>query len=155
MPTSSDQDRRPRRDVLKHLLLLAAACTGALMLAAGVGATPMRDSFTGVWVGVEIPIGDGSTDVMAISGPSSDGSRTWRYYETNASGYCGPGGGGPLSAAGTASTIGDTLTVTVTSAECLNGEPGAFPPPFQITMTSVGNGTIDWNGVIFNRLGSG
>jgi hypothetical protein len=83
---------------------------------------------------------------MAIGGPNSDGSRTWRYYETNASGYCGPGGGGPLSAAGTARAVGATLT---------NGQPGAFPPPFQITMTSLGNGTIDWNGVIFNRLGSG
>ena len=89
---------------------------------------------------------------MAISGPRADGSRTWLYYETNASGYCN---GGPLSAAGTASAVGATLTITVTFTSCANGQPGAFPPPFQITMTSLGNGTIDWSGVIFNRLGSG
>jgi len=140
---------------LKQLLLFAATCISALTLAASVGATTTRDSFAGVWVGVEIPIGDGSTDIMAIGGPNSDGSRTWRYYETNASGYCGPGGGGPLSAAGTTRAVGATLTITVISAQCTNGQPGAFPPPFQITMTSLGNGTIDWNGVIFNRLGSG
>lgn len=140
---------------MRHLLLLTAACAGAVALAASAGATIPRDSFTGVWVGIEVPIGDGSTDVMAISGPNSDGSRTWRYYETNASGYCSPGGGGPLSAAGTARAIDATLTITVTFTHCANGQPGAFPPPFQITMTALGNGTIDWNGVIFNRLGSG
>ena len=140
---------------MKQLLLLAAACTGAVTLAASADATATPDSFTGVWVGIEIPIGDGSTDTMAISGPNSDGSRRWRYYETNASGYCSPGGGGPLTAAGTARVIGATLTVTVTFTRCANGQPGAFPPPFQITMTSLGDGTIDWSGVIFNRLGSG
>jgi hypothetical protein len=140
---------------LKQLLLLAAACTGAVTLAASAGATTTRDPFAGVWVGIEIPVGDGSTDTMAISGPNSDGSRTWRYYETNASGYCSPGGGGPLSAAGTASAVGATLTITVTFTRCANGQSGAFPPPFQITMTSLGNGEIDWSGVIFTRLGSG
>jgi hypothetical protein len=140
---------------LKQLLLLAAACTGAVTLAASAGATVTRDPFAGVWVGIEIPVGDGSTDTMAISGPNSDGSRNWRYYETNASGYCSPGGGGPLSAAGTASAVGATLTVTVTFTRCGNGQSGAFPPPFQITMTSLGNGKIDSSGVIFTRLGSG
>lgn len=134
-----------------RLLLLAAVCALAATFAAAAGAAPGRDPFTGVWIGVESPVGDGSTDVMAISGASSSGDRTWLYSETDASGYCG---GGPLSASGTASTAGTVLTVTVTATHCFNGSPGSFPPPFQITMTSLGGGQIDWSGVIFNRLGA-
>ena len=88
---------------------------------------------------------------MAISGAGASGTRTWHYYETDASGYCGAG---PLSAAGTATATGSVLTVTVTATSCANGSPGSFPPPFQITMTSLGGGQIDWSGVIFNRLGA-
>lgn len=128
--------------------MCASAATFATIGAAARGG----DAFTGVWVGIESPVGDGSTDVMAISGASAQGTRTWRYYETDASGYCG---GGPLSASGSATTDGSQLTVTVTVTHCSNGSAGSFPPPFQITMTSLGNGQIDWGGVIFNRLGPG
>jgi hypothetical protein len=137
--------------MLRQLLLLAAACLGAAAFAATGGATNGSDPFTGVWIGIESPVGDGSTDVMAISGTGADGTRTWRYYETDASGYCG---GGPLSASGTARTAGTVLTVTVTATHCFNGSAGSFPPPFQIAMTSLGGGQIDWSGVIFNRLGA-
>jgi hypothetical protein len=40
------------------------------------------------------------------------------------------------------------------SATCANGQPGAFPPPFQVTMTATGDGQIDWGGVIFSRAGT-
>jgi hypothetical protein len=135
---------------LKRLLLFVAACASAVTFAASAAAAA-RDPFTGVWVGIESPVGDGSTDVMAISGASAGGTRTWLYYETDASGYCG---GGPLSAAGTATASGVVLTVTVTATHCFNGSPGSFPPPFQLTMISLGNGEIDSGGVIFNRAGA-
>ena len=88
---------------------------------------------------------------MAISGPEADGSRNWVYYENNASGICSPGGGGPFSASGTGHVVGDTLTVTVTFTKCWNGLPGAFGPPFDISMSATGDGHIDWSGVIFSR----
>lgn len=134
-----------------RLLLLAAACVGAATFATGAGTASGVDPFTGVWVGIEAPVGDGSTDVMAISGAGASGTRTWLYYETDASGYCG---GGPLGASGTAAATGNVLTVTVTATHCANGSPGSFPPPFQITMTSLGSGQIDSSGVIFDRLGA-
>lgn len=137
---------------MRRLLFVAAALITAATLAGGAGATVGRDAFAGVWIGVEIPVGDGSTDVMSISGPSSDGSRKWLYYETNASGYCN---GGPLSAEGTAHAVGNLLTVTVTFTHCFNGSPGAFPPPFDLIMTATGDGRIDSSGVIFSRLGRG
>lgn len=147
-----EQDKQTSevRETVRRLLLLAAALIAAGALAGGTGATVGKDTFAGVWVGVEIPVGDGSTDVMAISGPSSDGSRKWLYYETNASGYCN---GGPLSAEGTADAVGNVLTVTVMFTYCFNGSPGAFPPPFNITMTATGDGHINWNDVIFSRVG--
>jgi hypothetical protein len=83
---------------MRRLVLFATALTAAAAMAGGAGATASRDTVTGVWVGVEIPIGDGSTDVMAISGPNSDGTRTWLYYETNASGYCNGGPPAPAFA---------------------------------------------------------
>ena len=118
-----------------RLLLLAAACLGAATFATGAGAAAGSDPFTGVWIGIESPVGDGSTDVMAIGAAGASGTRPWLYYETNASGYCG---GGPLSAAGTAVASGSVLTVTVASTHCANGSAGSFPPPFQVTMTSLG-----------------
>jgi hypothetical protein len=117
-------------------------------MAVGAGASVGKDTFAGVWIGVETT-GDGSTDTMAISGPRSNGSRTFLYYETDAS-YCG---GGPLAAAGTAHADGDLLTVTITFTRCLNGSAGAFPPPFEITMSATSDGHIDWGGVILSRLG--
>jgi hypothetical protein len=135
------------------LAAAAIAAAAALASAAPAGAVG-QDAFTGRWVGVEIPIGDGSTDYFVFSGPNADGVRTFRYYETNASGYCGSGGGGPLSASGTATSVGGTLTATFTSATCANGQPGAFPTPFQVTMDATGDGHIDWGGVIFSRAGA-
>jgi hypothetical protein len=142
---------RAARLLLAALVSAVATLTFVLPAAAHSNRAASRDAFTGVWVGVESPVGDGSTDLMAISGPSSDGSRKWLYYETNASGYCS---GGPLSAAGAANAVGNLLTVTVTFTHCFNDSPGSIPPPFDITMTSTGNGQIDWNGVIFTRAGS-
>lgn len=139
---------------MKRLIVLAAALIAAASLANAAEATAGRDTFAGRWVGIEVPVGDGSTDIMTISGPNATGSRTWVYYETNASGYCSPGGGGPLRAAGTAYAVGDTLTVTVTSTQCANGLPGTFPPPFELTMTATGDGHINWGGVILSRAGT-
>lgn len=137
----------------KWLSTALAAVVALLVVAAPAGAAG-RDAFTGRWVGVEIPIGDGSTDYMVISGPNADGTRTFEYWETNASGYCSPGGGGPLSAGGTAVSVGDTLTVTFTSTRCANGSPGAFPPPFDVVMSATGDGHLDWGGLTFSRAGA-
>jgi hypothetical protein len=126
------------------------AATVVLVLATPAGAVG-RDAFTGRWVGVEIPIGDGSTDYMTIGGPDASGVRTWVYWETGAS-YCSDGG--PLSASGTAQVVDGTLTVTVTFTKCANGLPGAFPPPFDISMFTTGDGHINWGGVIFSRAGT-
>jgi hypothetical protein len=133
--------------------LAAAAVTAAtvVLLAAAPAGAAGRDPFTGHWVGVEIPIGDGSTDYMTIGGPNASGVRTWVYWETGAS-YCSDGG--PLSASGTGQVVGGTLTVTVTFTKCANGLPGAFPPPFDISMFATGDGQINWGGVIFNRYGA-
>jgi len=140
--------------IVKRLIALAAALTAVASLVSGAGATVGKDTFAGRWVGIEAPVGDGSTDIMTISGPNSIGARNWVYYETNASGYCSPGDGGPLTAAGTAYAVGDTLTVTVTFTKCANGLPGAFPPPFDLNMTATGDGHINWGGVIFSRAGT-
>jgi hypothetical protein len=137
--------------VFKRLLLLTVVCLAAGGFATSAGAVTASDPFAGVWIGIESPVGDGSTDIMAISAPATGQTRTWLYYETDASGYCG---GGPLAAAGTATTVGNLLTVTVTVTHCFNGSVGSSPPPFQLTMTSLGNGELDWGGVIFDRLGA-
>jgi hypothetical protein len=135
-------------------LTVAMIAAAAVSVALAPASASTRDAFTGRWVGVEVPgVGDGSTDFMVISGPNADGSRTWAYYETNASGYCSPGGGGPLSASGTGHVVGDTLTVTVTFTECANGLPGAFSPPFELTMIATGDGHLDWGGIILSRGG--
>jgi hypothetical protein len=52
-------------------LIAAVAILAAAAPAGAVG----RDAFTGHWVGIEIPIGDGSTDYMTISGPNANGTR--------------------------------------------------------------------------------
>ena len=75
--------------MIKRLAALAAVGLLAAILAVGAGAA--RDPFTGAWIGVE-DRGDGSTDYMTITGPGNDGARQWLYYETNASGFCSPGG---------------------------------------------------------------
>jgi hypothetical protein len=152
-PTEIESGVEEGRAVKRSLGATAAALVviaASLVPAAPAGAAG-QDAFTGRWVGVEFPVGDGSTDYMVISGPNAQGTRTWRYWETNASGYCSPGGGGPLAAAGTSHSVGDTLTVTVTSTECANGLPGAFPPPFDLSMTATDDGQINWGGVILSR----
>jgi hypothetical protein len=144
-----------KRTVLRMKWLAVALFAVAAVLVSGAPAGAVgRDAFTGHWVGIEIPVGDGSTDYMVISGPNANEKRTWEYWETNASGYCSPGGGGPLSAAGTGYVVGDTLTVTITSAKCANGLPGAIPLPFDISMFATGGGHINWGGVIFSRAGT-
>ncbi|HEV8103169.1 MAG TPA: hypothetical protein VGP69_05480 [Gaiellaceae bacterium] len=136
--------------MLRTTWLVAAAVAAAAVLgfAAPAGAVG-QDAFSGVWVGVEIPVGDGSTDLMNISAPQADGTRTYRAWETFAT-YCG---GGPLTSSGTAQSTGNTLTVTITFVQCANGSPGAFPPPIQTTMTATANGQINSGGVIFSRVG--
>jgi hypothetical protein len=136
--------------MLRMTLFTAAliALAAVLVSAAPAGAVG-QDAFTGVWVGVEIPVGDGSTDVMNISAPEADGTRTYRAWETFAT-YCA---GGPLTSSGTAQSTGNTLTVTITFVQCANGSPGAFPPPIQATMTATASGQINSGGVIFSRVG--
>jgi hypothetical protein len=138
----------PHRSVAA-LSAIAAILATALLAAAPPASASRTDAFTGVWVGVEIPVGDGSTDVMNISAPRADGTRTYRGWETFAT-YCG---GGPLTTSGTAQAVGDSLTVTITFVQCANGSPGAFPPPIEITMTATGDGHVNSAGVIFSRVG--
>jgi hypothetical protein len=142
----------PRRSV-------AALCATALTLAAAllVSAAPVAASggtLTGTWLGVEIPVGDGSLNAMTIT-RNGQGTLIWRYHETNASSYCSLGGGGNLNSQGTAHVHGHTVNVTVKSAKCSNGLPGAFPTPFFISMTATGDGHINWDGLIFSRAGFG
>jgi len=139
-----------RKSVVALCATALIAATAVVVAAAPAGAAG-RDPFTGHWVGVEVPIGDGSTDYMTISGPNASGTRTWVYWETGAS-YCSDGG--PLSASGTGTAVGGELTLTVTFTKCANGLPGAFPPPFVTTMDLTGNGQLDWVGITFDRYGS-
>jgi len=140
----------PRRSLAVLCAIAATTAMTVLASAAPAGAAG-QDPFAGHWVGVEVPIGDGSTDYMTISGPNASGTRTWVYWETGAS-YCSDGG--PLRASGTGTAVGGELTVTVTFTKCANGLPGAFPPPFVTTMDLTGNGQLDWVGITFNRYGS-
>jgi hypothetical protein len=119
---------------------------------AGAFGSNRPGALTGNWVGIEIPVGDGSVDAMTF-GRTAGGKLFWHYRETNASGYCVPGGG-TLIARGPASAHGNTVTVTITHAQCANGAPGAIPTPFTVTMTRTA-GHINWDGVIFSRAGSG
>lgn len=138
--------------MIKRLFVLVIA-VGLMAATMTVGAYASGDPFAGLWVGQEEqpPNGDGSTDYMAIGRPGPNGARTWLYYETWAT-FCG---GGPLAAAGKGYADGNVLTVTVKWLRCENGSPGAFPPPFDLTMSATGDGHIDWGGVIFSRIGSG
>jgi hypothetical protein len=143
-------EARRRETMLRTTWFVATAIAAAAILAAAAPAgAGGQDAFTGVWVGVEIPVGDGSTDVMNISAPEADGTRTYRGWETFAT-YCG---GGPLTTSGTARAAGATLTVTITFVQCANGSPGTVPPPIVFTMTATGGGHINSGGVIFSRVG--
>lgn len=142
----------PRKSIAALGATVAVAAAAAVLVSAAPAAAS-GGTLTGNWLGVETPIGDGSLDTMIIT-RNGRGRLIWRYRETNASGYCVPGGG-PLTAQGTAHVVGHTLNVTVTRAKCANGSPGAFPTPFGISMTATGNGQINWGGVIFSRAGSG
>jgi len=138
---------------ISRATVVIAALAAAAALAVSGDAAPSRDPFAGAWVGVEVPIGDGSTDYMLIGRPAVDGRRTYLAYETGAS-FCG---GSPLSAlasAGLGYVTGNVLTVTITNAYCFNGSPGAFPLPVDVTMAATPDGHIDAGGVIFSRIGA-
>ena len=130
-------------------LVLLAACAAAAAVFAGSSVAAPADPFVGAWVGVESPVGDGSTDYMVLGVPGAAGVRRYRAWETWAT-FCG---GGPLASSGTAVSAGNVLTVTITSAACANGSPGAFPLPVVVTMTAIVDGHIDAGGVIFSRIG--
>ena len=109
-----------RRSVAVLGATAAIAGLAAVLVSAAPAAAPAKPGvFNGNWVGVEFP-GDGSTDVMTIGDSTFGGKRIWRLRETNASGYCSPGGG-PFAARGTATAHGHTLTVTVTFATVRSG----------------------------------
>ena len=129
--------------------VLLAACAAVAAVFAGSSAAAPADPFVGAWVGVESPVGDGSTDYMVLGAPGAKGVRSYHAWETWAT-FCG---GGPLASSGTAVSAGNVLTVTITSAACANGSPGAFPLPVVVTMTTTGDGHIDAGGVIFSRIG--
>jgi hypothetical protein len=133
----------------KRLVLLAASAAAAAVFAGSSAAAP-ADPFVGAWVGVESPVGDGSTDYMVLGAPGAHGVRSYHAWETWAT-FCG---GGPLASSGTAVSAGNVLTVTIAFAACANGSPGAFPLPVVVTMTATGDGHIDAGGVIFSRIGS-
>lgn len=143
----------PRRSVAALCATVVTAAV-AVLLVSSAPAAASGGTLTGTWLGVEIPVGDGSLNAMTIT-RNGRGKLIWRYHETNASGYCSAGGGGPLNAQGTARVVGHTLNVTVKVAKCANGLPGAFPTPYFISMTATGDGHINWGGLIFSRAGSG
>ena len=133
-----------------RLILLGAALATVAAVFVGAGAAAPKDSFTGAWIGVEDPIGDGSTDYMFFSAPGKDGVRNYHAWEDWAT-FCG---GGPLSSSGTAHSVGNTIDITITSARCANGSPGAFPLPVTVSAFATGDGHINAGGVIFSRIGS-
>jgi hypothetical protein len=137
---------------IARMTVVIAALLAAAVVAVTSGAAPPRDPFAGAWVGVEFPIGDGSTDYMVIGAPGANGRRTYLAYETGAT-FCGGSPLSPLASAGFGYSTGDVLTVTITDAYCFNGSPGAFPLPVDVTMTATSDGHIDAGGVIFSRLG--
>jgi len=140
--------------VRRALVVGAVAALATVIVSGGFAAN--RDAFAGLWVGQELapPAGDGSTDFMAIGLPKQDGTQSWLYYETNASGYCAAGGGGPLTAFGTGTANGTVLTVTVRTAVCANGAAGSFPTPFDLPVTSVDGDHVEFSGVAMSRIGS-
>ena len=138
---------------IARITVVIATLAAALTLAAGGGASAPLDQFAGAWRGVEFPVGDGSTDYMLIGKPGADGRRYYIAYETGAS-FCGGSPLSPLASAGFAYSAGNQLTVTITTAYCFNGSPGAFPLPVDATMTATADGHIDAGGVIFSRLWS-
>jgi hypothetical protein len=142
--------------MIRRLLVLAGATLAFATVLVTTGAASSLDPFAGVWVGHEAqpPGGDGSTDFMAITRAGADGRRTWLYYETNASGYCAAGAGGPLAAAGSGRTDGNVLTVTVAWTRCSNGAPGSIPTPFDLSMTATRDGRLDFGGMLLDRLGA-
>jgi len=143
--------------MLRRALAVGAVVALAAVIAVGGGFAANRDGFTGLWVGQELapPNGDGSTDFMAIGLPTKDGTQSWLYYETNASGYCAAGGGGPLTAFGSGTASGTVLTVTVRTAVCANGAPGSFPTPFDLPVTSVDADHVEFSSVPMSRIGGG
>ena len=135
------------------LMFAVAACATVAAVFAGSSAAAPADPFVGAWVGVESPVGDGSTDYMLIGAPGPNGKRTYLAYETGAT-FCGGSPLSPLFTAGVGHSVGSVLTVTITTAYCFNGSPGAFPLPVDVTMTATSDGHIDAGGVIFSRIGS-
>jgi len=132
----------------KRLILLVAV-GGIVIAAAFAGAGAARaDTFVGAWVGVESPVGDGSTDYMVIGAAGPSGVRAYAAWEDWAT-FCG---GGPLSSWGTAVSDGGNLRITITGFECENGSSGATPPPIVLDGFATGDGRIDIGGVIFSRI---
>jgi len=137
---------------MSRKIVLAATCAAVAAVFAAPSAAAPADPFVGAWVGVESPVGDGSTDYMVLGAPGPNGRRTYLAYETGAS-FCGGSPLSPLFSAGFGYSSGNLLTVTITTAHCFNGSPGAFPLPVDVTMTATSDGHIDAGGVIFSRIG--
>jgi hypothetical protein len=137
------------------MLVVLAVAASAVVAAvfAGSSEAASQDPFAGAWVGVESPVGDGSTDYMFIGAPGTNGKRTYLAYETGAT-FCGGSPLSPLFSAGFGYSTGSVLTVTIASAHCFNGSPGAFSLPVDVTMTATSDGHIDAGGVIFSRIGT-
>jgi len=148
------QAKSARPAVALMLLVFAVAASAAVAAVfAGSSAAGPADPFVGAWVGVESPVGDGSTDYMLLGAPGPNGRRTYLAYETGAT-FCGGSPLSPLFSAGFGYSTGSVLTVTITTAHCVNGSPGAFPLPVDVTMTATSDGHLDAGGVIFSRIGS-
>jgi len=129
-----------------RLMLLAAVISA--LVTPGVGTTAAAiDPFTGVWVGTDP---DGSLFRITLGAPGPNGARAFTAFDSYAT-YCeqsGPGSGSTLTAQGTATTAGTSLTVTFTSVHCANGSSGAFPPPFTLTGTLLPDGTLDFQDIL-------
>src|SRR5262245_29682359 len=134
----------------RRILVLGAALATLAAVFVGAGAAAPADPFVGAWVGVESPVGDGSTDYFVTGAPGKDGVRAYHGWEDWAT-FCG---GGPLTTWGTSRSVGDTIYTTITSARCANGAPGAFPLPVTVSAFATGDGHINAGGVIFSRIGS-
>jgi hypothetical protein len=123
---------------LAHVLALLAAL--AVFSAGSAAAAP--DQFTGVWVGNDP---DGSVFRIMLGAPGADGTRSFTAFDLYAT-FCetsGAGSGSSLSAQGTATTVGSSLSATITSFHCANGSPGAIPAPFPFSGTLLADGTLD------------
>lgn len=122
---------------------LLTVCALAAIVA--TAATAGRDPLTGMWIAEDIA-GDGSTDRYIFSAANHDGIRSFTLVDSDGT-FCeteGEGTGAPMTASGTAILSGTTVTTTIESFVCGNGNRGVFDPHLvgtaEITSQGLDNG---------------